>query len=186
MLPIVDKPAIQYIVEEAVKSGIEEILIITSRGKSTMEDHFDRSPELEQKLLNAGRTEVCQQMIDIANMAEIRYLRQKETKGLGHAVYCAKSFVGDEPFAVLYGDDVIIGEDPACGQPCRPMRNTAWVSSVSKRLLPSFSINIAPLIPPLHRDNYYKVTDMIEKPKPGSGDYVQFAILGPVYPSSSI
>ena len=78
MLPIVDKPAIQYIVEEAVKSGIEEILIITSRGKSTMEDHFDRSPELEQKLLNAGRTEVCQQMIDIANMAEIRYLRQKD------------------------------------------------------------------------------------------------------------
>ena len=177
MLPIVDKPAIQYIVEEAVKSGIEEILIITSRGKSTMEDHFDRSPELEQKLLNAGRTEVCQQMIDIANMAEIRYLRQKETKGLGHAVYCAKSFVGDEPFAVLYGDAVIIGEDPACGQLCRAYEEYGMgivgIKEVATELLHKYcTLDTSPL-----HDNYYKVTDMIEKPKP---DQIMsnFAILG--------
>ena len=116
MLPIVDKPAIQYIVEEAVKSGIEDICIITSRGKSIMEDHFDRTPELESRLLASGKQAMYDEIVDIANLANITYIRQKETKGLGHAVYCAKSFVGNEPFAVLYGDDVIIGDKPVCGQ----------------------------------------------------------------------
>ncbi len=116
MLPIVDKPAIQYIVEEAVQSGITDILIITSRGKSTMEDHFDRSPELEQRLLAGGREETYRQLVEISQLANIQYVRQKETKGLGHAVYCAKSFVGNEPFAVLYGDDVIISQLPVCKQ----------------------------------------------------------------------
>jgi len=118
MLPIVDKPAIQYIVEEAVKSGIEDILIITSRGKTTVEDHFDRSPELESRLLASGKTDVYNQLVDISNLANISYIRQKETKGLGHAILCAKTFVGNDPFAVLYGDDVIIGENPVCGQLC--------------------------------------------------------------------
>ena len=119
MLPIVDKPAIQYIVEEAVASGIEDILIITSRGKTTLEDHFDRSRELESRLLASGKTDLYNQVVDIANLCNIQYLRQKETKGLGHAVYCAKSFVGDEPFAVLYGDDVIIPkEKPATRELC--------------------------------------------------------------------
>lgn len=104
MLPIVDKPAIQYIVEEAVQSGITDILIITNRGKSPMEDHFDRAPELEERLLASGKTELYDEIVSITEMANIQYIRQKETKGLGHAVWCAKSFVGDDPFAVMYGD----------------------------------------------------------------------------------
>ena len=116
MLPIVDKPAIQYIVEEAVRSGIEDILIIVSRGKTTVEDHFDRSPELEKRLSETGKLDVLDNIINITQMANIVFVRQQEQKGLGHAILQAKSFVGNEPFAVLYGDDVIIGEDPACGQ----------------------------------------------------------------------
>ncbi|MBQ4102351.1 MAG: NTP transferase domain-containing protein, partial [Oscillospiraceae bacterium] len=118
MLPLVDKPAIQYIVEEAVASGITDILIITSRGKTTVEDHFDRMPELESRLLASGKQQIYDEMVQISNLASIHYIRQKETKGLGHAVLCAKTFVGDEPFAVLYGDDVILGENPVCGQLC--------------------------------------------------------------------
>ena len=98
-----DKPAIQYIVEEAVASGITDILIITSRGKTTVEDHFDRAPELESVLLSRGKQEVYDEIVSISNLANITYIRQKETKGLGHAILCAKSFVGNEPFAVLYG-----------------------------------------------------------------------------------
>ncbi len=118
MLPIVDKPAIQYIVEEAVNSGITDILIITNRGKGLIEDHFDRVPELEARLKNSGpeKQKILDEIISIAHKANIYFVRQKETRGLGHAVNCARSFVGNEPFAVLYGDDVIIGEDPACGQ----------------------------------------------------------------------
>ena len=119
MLPIVDKPAIQYIVEEAVKSGITDILIITNRGKGVIEDHFDHAYELEDNLRKKGRDTVADEVASVANLANIYYLRQKETKGLGHAVLCAKEFVGNEPFAVLYGDDVIIGEDPAIAQLCR-------------------------------------------------------------------
>ena len=118
MLPIVDKPAIQYIVEEAVASGIEEILIITNRGKSVMEDHFDRSPELEERLLKSGKVKVYEELVELATLANIQYIRQKETKGLGHAVACARTFVGNEPFAVLYGDDVFIGDVPATGELC--------------------------------------------------------------------
>ncbi len=133
MLTIVDKPAIQYIVEEAVKSGITDILIITNRGKDVIEDHFDR---------------------------------QKETKGLGHAVNCARSFVGNEPFAVLYGDDVIIGEDPACGQLIRAYeefgRGVLGVNQVSAEAITKYSsLKVDPI-----RDNYFLCTDMIEKPTP--------------------
>ena len=116
MLTIVDKPAIQYIVEEAVRSGITDILIITNRGKDVIEDHFDRTPELEAALSSKGRTDIYNEIVDISKMANIYFIRQKETKGLGHAISCARSFVGSEPFAVLYGDDVIMGEDPACAQ----------------------------------------------------------------------
>ena len=116
MLPIVDKPAIQYIVEEAVASGIEEICIILSRGKSVVEDHFDRSPALEDRLLSSGKIQFYNQVVEISKLANIVYVRQQEQKGLGHAISCAKSFVGNEPFAVLYGDDVIMGEIPCCKQ----------------------------------------------------------------------
>lgn len=164
MLPIVDKPAIQYIVEEAVKSGITDILIITNRGKGIMEDHFDRSPELEERLLASGKQEIYDELVAISRLANISYVRQKETRGLGHAVYCAKSFVGDEPFAVLYGDDVIIGEDPVCGQLIRAYneygRGAVGVNEVSPEdILKYCSLKVEPL-----RDRHFLCTDMIEKP----------------------
>lgn len=166
MLPIVDKPAIQYIVEEAVQSGITDILIITNRGKSPMEDHFDRAPELEERLLASGKTGLYDEIVSITEMANIQYIRQKETKGLGHAVWCAKSFVGDDPFAVMYGDDVIISDLPACGQLCRAYEEfglaTVGMKEVTaEQILKYSSLKTEPI-----RDNLFRVTDMIEKPRP--------------------
>lgn len=114
MLPIIDKPAIQYIVEEAIYSGITDILIITNRGKNIIEDHFDKSPELEEFLIKKDNFSSLNLVRRIPYMANIYFLRQKEAKGLGHAVLMAKSFVGNDPFAVLYGDDVIISKSPVC------------------------------------------------------------------------
>lgn len=110
MLPIVDKPAIQYIIEEAVASGIESILIVTGRGKRSIEDHFDHSVELELELAAKGKTTLLEQVNHISEMADIHYIRQKKPLGLGHAVLCARQFVGNEPFAVLLGDDLIVNE----------------------------------------------------------------------------
>ena len=178
MLPIVDKPAIQYIVEEAVASGIEDILIITSRGKTTLEDHFDRSPELESRLLASGKTDLYNQVVDIANLCNIQYLRQKETKGLGHAVYCARSFVGDEPFAVLYGDDVIIPkEKPATRELCDAFEEfglgTVGIKPVPLELIHKYcSLDATQL-----REGIFQVRDMIEKPKPEEV-ITNYAILG--------
>lgn len=166
MLPIVDKPAIQYIVEEAVRAGIEDILIITNRGKSIMEDHFDRAPELEERLLKSGKQAMYDECVAISKLANIQYVRQKETKGLGHAVLCAEAFVGDEPFAVLYGDDVIIGDDPACAQLCRAYEKyglgVAGIKEVSAEAITKYSSLKTEHL----EDNVYKVTDMIEKPTP--------------------
>ena len=177
MLPIVDKPAIQYIVEEAVAAGITDILIITNRGKGIIEDHFDHSIELEQRLAASGRTAVLEELQRINNMANISFIRQKETKGLGHAVSCARSFVGDEPFAVLYGDDVIIGEDPACGQLCRAYekygKGVVGIKQVTREQIGKYcSLAVDHLA-----DNHYHVSDMVEKPAP---DQVMslFSILG--------
>lgn len=180
MFPIVDKPAIQYIVEEAAKSGIEDIMIITSRGKSEMEDHFDRNHELENKLKAGGdaKKDMLEQVVGSAQLANITYIRQQEQKGLGHAVLQAKKFVGDEPFAVLYGDDVIIGEDPCIGQLIRAYEETGLcgavgIKEVSKQDVCKYSsMKLEPI-----RDNYYKITDMIEKPKPGE-EFSLFSILG--------
>jgi len=116
MLPIVDKPTIQYIIEEAVEAGIEEILIITGRNKKAIEDHFDKSVELELALKEKGETELLSMVEEISNLADIHYIRQKEAKGLGHAVNCARTFVGNEPFAVLLGDDVMAAEVPVIKQ----------------------------------------------------------------------
>lgn len=177
MLPIVDKPAIQYIVEEAVKAGIEDILIITSRGKTTVEDHFDRAPELEQKLLNSGKEQIYEEMVAISKLANIQYIRQKETKGLGHAVYCAKTFVGDDAFAVLYGDDVIIGENPAIGQLCAAYEEYGC-GVVGMKEVPTEQILKYCSLKTLHlKDNCYRVTDMIEKPRQDQL-FSNYAILG--------
>ncbi len=168
MLTIVDKPAIQYIVEEAVQAGITDILIITNRGKNVIEDHFDRVPELEERLLAGGdsKKSMLDEVVKIAGLANIYFVRQKETKGLGHAVSCARSFVGNEPFAVLYGDDVIIGKDPACGQLIRAYeefgRGVLGVNRVSPEAITKYSsLKVEPI-----RDNYFLCTDMIEKPSP--------------------
>ncbi len=116
MLPIVDKPTIQYIVEEAIASGIEDILIITGRSKRAIEDHFDHNPEIELLLKQKGNTELLNLVQDISQMVDIHYIRQKEPRGLGHAIYCARKFIGNEPFAVLLGDDVIVSETPCLKQ----------------------------------------------------------------------
>ncbi len=167
MLPIVDKPAIQYIVEEAVRAGITDILIISNRGKDLIEDHFDRMPELEQKLSESpGKSEQLEEIIGISRLANIYFLRQKETLGLGHAVNRARSFIGDEPFAVLYGDDVIIGEDPACGQLIRAYeefgKGVLGVKKVAPEDISKYSsLQVEPI-----RDNLFNCTDMVEKPTP--------------------
>ncbi|MBQ6568840.1 MAG: UTP--glucose-1-phosphate uridylyltransferase GalU [Clostridia bacterium] len=178
MLPIVDKPAIQYIVEEAVKSGIEDILIITNRGKHDIEDHFDRSPELESRLAASGKDKMLKEVVDITKLANIYFIRQKETKGLGHAVGCARGFVGNEPFAVLYGDDVILGDDPATLQLCRAYeefgKGVLGIREVEKSAIYKYSSLKVDKI----RDNIYNCTDMIEKPQTDDQILSLFSILG--------
>ena len=166
MLPIVDKPAIQYIVEEAVRSGIEDILIITNRNKGVIEDHFDHVPELEARLASSGKDDALQELNGITRLANLYFIRQKETRGLGHAVGCARSFVGAEPFAVLYGDDVILGDDPACGQLCRAYEEFGLGVVGMKEVTPEQILRYSSLKVENLRDNLYRVTDMIEKPSP--------------------
>ncbi len=178
MLPIVDKPAIQYIVEEAAASGITDILIITNRGKGLLEDHFDRAPELEERLAaDPAKAPILRQVRDITRLANIWYVRQKEARGLGHAVNCARSFIGDEPFAVLYGDDVIIGEDPACGQLIRAYEEyglgVVGVKEVSPQAIRKYSsLKVEPLA-----QGRFRCTDMVEKPAPGD-EFSLYSILG--------
>ncbi|MBR6509556.1 MAG: UTP--glucose-1-phosphate uridylyltransferase GalU [Clostridia bacterium] len=185
MLPIVDKPAIQYIVEEAVKAGITDILIITNRGKGVIEDHFDHSIEIEEMLKKRGKTKELETLENISNLANIYFLRQKETKGLGDAVLRAKSFVGDEPFAVLYGDDVIIGEIPAISELCEAYekygKSVVGIKEVSDELIKKYSsMKIEPL-----SDKTFKITDMIEKP-PLDKKFSNYSILGRCILSSEI
>ena len=177
LLPIVDKPALQYIVEEAVAAGIKDILIITNRGKSLIEDHFDRMPELEDRLIAGNKTELYEASVAPANLANIYFIRQKETKGLGHAVLAAKNFVGDEPFAVLYGDDVIIGEVPTTKELLDAYdkygKGVVGIKAVSPKAIGKYcSLAVEPL-----EERTYAVSDMIEKPAP---DQVMslFSILG--------
>ncbi|CEH35634.1 UTP--glucose-1-phosphate uridylyltransferase GalU [Romboutsia lituseburensis] len=164
MLPIVDKPTLQYIIEEAINSGIEEILIITGRNKKSIEDHFDKSVELELELEQKGKQEMLEMVRDISNMVNIHYIRQKEPKGLGHAIHCAKSFIGNEPFAVLLGDDIV-----DCETPCLKQLISAYdeykttilgVQEVAKEDTNKYGILDVKHI----EDRVYKVKDMVEKP----------------------
>ncbi len=166
MFPIVDKPAIQYIVEEAVASGITDILIITNRGKEAIEDHFDRCPELEANLQKHNKNTMLKSIESVSRLANVYFLRQKEAKGLGHAIKCAQSFVGKEPFAVLYGDDVIIGKKPVCRQLIDAFNEynlcVVGAKQVPREKIVNYgSLKVAPV-----RDNILKCTDMIEKPSP--------------------
>ena len=167
MLNIVDKPAIQYIVEEAFASGIEDVLIITNRGKGAIEDHFDHAFELEAKLEgNESKKKIYDDVMQCSNFGNIYFIRQKETKGLGHAVLCAKSFVGDEPFAVLYGDDVIISKTPVTKQLCDAYekygKGTVGVKEVPGTAITKYCSLAVDHI----EDNCYNCSDMIEKPSP--------------------
>ena len=165
MFPIVDKPAIQYIVEEAVKAGITDILIITNRGKGVIEDHFDRSPELETALDKPEKQDILETVKSISGLANITFIRQIETKGLGHAILRAKNFVGDEPFAVMFGDDVIIGESPAIGE-LIDAYGEFGKGVVGVKLVPESEIHKygSLKVENLH-DNVFKCTDMVEKPQ---------------------
>ena len=166
MFPIVDKPTIQYIVEEAVNAGITDILIITNRGKGLIEDHFDRSPELEHILEKGGKTEFLKLVHDIGDLANIHFIRQKEMKGLGHAILKAKSFVGNEPFAVLFGDGVIISHTkPAIAQLIEHYgefgEGVVGVKKVPEKDIHKYgSLKVEHM-----HDNVMKCTDMREKPK---------------------
>ena len=181
MLPIVDLPAVFYLVEEAVKSGITDILIITNRDKDAMEDFFDLSIEYGSALEAKGKSAEAKRLRDIANMANVYFLRQKETKGLGHAVGRARSFVGDEPFAVLYGDDIIFSETPVCRQMADVFEKygkpVVAVKPVPVEQLQKYcSLKVEPID---GEDRVTYCTDMIEKPKPGE-EFSNLSILGRV------
>ncbi|WP_434794267.1 UTP--glucose-1-phosphate uridylyltransferase [Terrisporobacter petrolearius] len=164
MLPIVDKPTLQYIIEEAIASGIEEILIVTGRNKKCIEDHFDRSVELELELEKKGKSAMLEMVQDISNMVNIHYIRQKEPKGLGHAVHCAKSFIGNEPFAVLLGDDIVDAKTPCLKQMINAYdeykTSILGVQQVDKDKVNKYGILDVKYI----EDRVYKVKDMVEKP----------------------
>ena len=177
MLPMVDKPVIQYIIEEAVASGIEDILIVTNRAKSAMDDYFDYYPELETRLNQAGKDKELSEDRRAADLANIFYVRQKETKGLGHAISRARRFVGDEPFAVLLGDDIMRAQRPVMGQLIAAAEkygaSCVGVQKVSTEAISKYSsVKISPL-----EERIFAVSDMNEKPTP-SEMFSNYAILG--------
>lgn len=164
MLPIVDKPTLQYIIEEAVNSGIEDILIITGRNKTSIENHFDRSVELELILEKKGKTDLLEEVRKISDMVNIHYIRQKEPKGLGHAIYCAKTFIGDEPFAVLLGDDIVYAEKP-CLKQMIEVYNKYKTTILGVQEVPSDDVNKYGIVDGMYiEDRIYKVKGMVEKP----------------------
>jgi len=178
MLPLVDKPVIQYIVEEAVSAGVEEILIITNRGKSPIEDYFDYAPDLEARLIQDGKLKEAETVRSVADMADVFFLRQKETKGLGHAVWRAKSFVGNEPFAILLGDDIMLSEKPVLKQLVEAAEanncSAVAVKEVPDELIVKYSsVKLEKQL----SDRVYSISDMNEKPTLEE-KLSSFAILG--------
>ena len=165
MLPIVDKPTIQYIVEEAIASGIEEILIITGRNKKSIEDHFDKSVELEMELEKHNKNELLELVQDISEMVDIHYIRQKEPKGLGHAIKCAKTFVGDEPFAILLGDDIVYNPEKPCLKQLMDCYNEYKTSILGVQTVPEEDVNKYGIVDGIQiEDRVSKVKGLIEKP----------------------
>ncbi|WP_297521465.1 UTP--glucose-1-phosphate uridylyltransferase GalU [uncultured Clostridium sp.] len=165
MLPIVDKPTIQYIIEEAIASGIEEILIITGRSKKCIEDHFDKSVELELELEKSGKVEMLKMVREISDMVDIHFIRQKEPRGLGHAIGCARTFVGNEPFAVLLGDDIVYNdEEPCLGQLIKCF-NEYKTSVLGVQTVEQDDVDKYGIVDCIHiEDNVYKVKGLVEKP----------------------
>jgi UTP--glucose-1-phosphate uridylyltransferase len=177
MLPIVDKPTIQYIVEEAVASGIEDIIIVTGKGKRAIEDHFDFAPELERNLEVKGKMDLLEKVRYSTNLADIHYIRQKEPKGLGHAIWCARNFIGDEPFAVLLGDDIVQSDTPCLKQLLNQFEVTRssviGVQSVPMEETQRYGIIGASL----QDGRRYQVESLVEKPAPGTAPS-NLAIMG--------
>jgi len=164
MLPIVDKPTIQYIIEEAIESGIEDIIIVTGKGKRAIEDHFDHSFELEQNLFEKGKFDLLNEVQKSSQLVDIHYIRQKEPKGLGHAIWCARKFIGNEPFAVLLGDDIVQAEKPCLQQMIeqyeRYNASILGVQSVPKNEVSRYGIVDGNMI----GDRFYSINNVIEKP----------------------
>lgn len=169
MMPVVDKPGIQYVVEEAVRSGLEDILIITSRGKSVVEDHFDRSLELESHLERAGKHDLLDEVRHIGDMANVHFVRQKEPLGFGHAVSFARDHVGDQPFVVMVGDEIVPepfeGESSLVDQMIA-IYEAKQASVVTVQEVPQESISAYGAIEPVKEGDYTRLKDMIEKPDP--------------------
>ncbi|APB38205.1 UTP--glucose-1-phosphate uridylyltransferase GalU [Heyndrickxia coagulans] len=177
MLPIVDKPTIQYIVEEAVESGIEDIIIVTGKGKRAIEDHFDNAWELEQNLAEKGKFDLLDKVRYSSNLANIHYIRQKEPLGLGHAVWCARNFIGDEPFAVLLGDD-IVQNDPPCLKQLIDQYEETRSSVIGVQEVPENETHRYGVIAPASQEGRrYQVETFVEKPAPGTAPS-NLAIIG--------
>jgi UTP--glucose-1-phosphate uridylyltransferase len=177
MLPIVDKPTIQYIVEEAIASGIEDILIVTGKGKRAIEDHFDYSPELERNLENKGKLDLLDKVRYSTNLADIHYIRQKEPKGLGHAVWCARTFIGDEPFAVLLGDDIVQSETPCLKQLLDQYEKTRSSVIGVQKVSPEETHRYGIIEPSIQEGRRYLVENLVEKPDLGKAPS-NLAIMG--------
>ncbi|MGG1613983.1 UTP--glucose-1-phosphate uridylyltransferase GalU [Paenibacillus phoenicis] len=177
MLPIVDKPTIQYIVEEAVASGIEDIIIVTGKGKRAIEDHFDTSFELEYNLNEKGKYQLLEEVRKSSEMADIHYIRQKEPKGLGHAIWCARKFIGDEPFAVLLGDDIVESEVP-CLKQMIEVYSEHQASIVGVQPVSWDEVSRYGIVDPVAvRDRVYEAKQLVEKPEVGQAPS-NLAIMG--------
>ncbi|NRD76954.1 UTP--glucose-1-phosphate uridylyltransferase GalU [Bacillus sp. BRMEA1] len=177
MLPIVDKPTIQYIVEEAVASGIEDIIIVTGKGKRAIEDHFDNALELEQNLVEKEKYELLKRVQYSTNLADIHYIRQKEPKGLGHAVWCARNFIGNEPFAVLLGDDIVQSDTPCLRQLINHYEET-FSSVIGVQQVADSETHRYGIIDPAYQEGRrYQVNNFVEKPKQGTAPS-NLAIMG--------
>ncbi len=177
MLPIVDKPTIQYIVEEAVESGIEDIIIVTGRTKRAIEDHFDSAPELERNLEEKGKLDLLEEVRYSSNLGNIHFIRQKEPKGLGHAVWCARNFIGDEPFAVLLGDDIVRNGTPCLKQLIEQYEETLS-SVIGVQRVPEEETHRYGVIEPLNNQGrLYEVKSLVEKPPQGTAPS-NLAIIG--------
>ncbi|MGL4522823.1 MAG: UTP--glucose-1-phosphate uridylyltransferase GalU [Bacilli bacterium] len=177
MLPILDKPTIQYIVEEAVSSGIEEIIIVTGKGKRAIEDHFDSSNELENLLEEKEKFELLEKVRQTSRIADIHYIRQKEPKGLGHAIWCARRFIGNEPFAVLLGDDIVRSETP-CLKQLIDTYNQTFASVIGVQEVAENETERYGIIEPIaQRGQLFEVRNFVEKPKLGTAPS-NYAIMG--------
>ncbi|MFD2670801.1 UTP--glucose-1-phosphate uridylyltransferase GalU [Marinicrinis sediminis] len=179
MLPIVDKPTIQYIIEEAVASGIEDILIVSGRGKRAIEDHFDKSFELEESLERKGKQKELEMIQSISELANIHYIRQKEPLGLGHAVWCARKFIGNDPFAVLLGDDIVQSRQPCLSQLIQ-VYEQVQTSVVGVQVVEPEEVSKYGIVAPkdlLSNESVLEVEKLVEKPSPAEAPS-RFAIMG--------